>query len=402
MKPEWVLLRYGELVLKGRNRHRFERKVLLQVKRALTGFPNIRFAPEFGRILLALKGHAYEAVLPQLRRVFGIVSISPVYTAPLKLEEIEAASLQVMQALPALPGTFKMNVRRVNKSFPHDSQEMNRRVSAHILRALPQLKVNLHQPDIEMRIELREDQALIYCRIDEAAGGFPFGSNGKAMLMLSGGIDSPVAGYLAMRQGLKLEAVHFHSFPYTSERSQQKVKDLVKKLSAYAGPVRLHMVPLTEIQTKIHQHYKENLYITLLRRAMMRIAQALAEQQGAGAIVTGESLGQVASQTLSSMNAISRVVELPIIRPLVCMDKQSIIDLAKQIDTYDISILPYEDCCTIFLPPSPSTNPNLKVLLGIERNMPWLDEAITDAVQRTETIRLDASAAERDELSSFF
>lgn len=218
--------------------------------------------------------------LPQLRRVFGIVSISPVYTAPLKLEEIEAVSLQVMQALPALPGTFKMNVRRVNKSFPHDSQEMNRRVSAHILRALPQLKVNLHQPDIEMRIELREDQALIYCRIDEAAGGFPFGSNGKAMLMLSGGIDSPVAGYLAMRQGLKLEAVHFHSFPYTSERSQQKVKDLVKKLSAYAGPVRLHMVPLTEIQTKIHQHYKENLYITLLRRAMMRIAQALAERTG--------------------------------------------------------------------------------------------------------------------------
>lgn len=402
MQPEWVLLRYGELVLKGRNRHRFERRVLNQVKRVLREFPSIRYSPEFGRIMLKLGDAAYEAVLPALRKVFGIASICPVYTAPLEVEPIKETALAIMKGMEPAPQTFKMNVRRANKQFPHDSQEMNRLVAGHVLRNTPGLKVDLHQPEAELRIELREEQALLYSRVDEGAGGYPLGSNGKAMLMLSGGIDSPVAGYLAMRQGLKLEAVHFHSYPYTSERSQEKVKDLVRKLSGFAGPIRLHMVPFTEVQTKIHQHYKENLLITLLRRAMMRITEMLAEAGEAGAIVTGESLGQVASQTLPSMNAIGGVVRIPVIRPLVCMEKQAIIRIAEEIDTYELSIEPYEDCCTIFLPPSPSTNPNLRVIESIERNMPWLEEALRDAVERTETIRIDQTEKKSDEIASFF
>ncbi|MED4608185.1 tRNA sulfurtransferase, partial [Paenibacillus validus] len=242
----------------------------------------------------------------------------------------------------------------------------------------------------------------LYCRVDQGAGGFPLGSNGRAALMLSGGIDSPVAGYLAMRQGLKVEAVHFHSYPYTSEQSQQKVRDLVRRLAPYGGSVKLHMVPFTEVQTRIHQAYSQNLLITLLRRAMFRITEKLAEAGGAGAIVTGESLGQVASQTLASMDAIGRAVQMPVLRPLICMEKKEIIKIAEMIDTFHISILPHEDCCTLFLPPSPSTNPNLNVIHSIERNMPWLEEVIEDAVLRTETTWIEAGDERFDRFDAFF
>ncbi|CAG7605872.1 putative tRNA sulfurtransferase [Paenibacillus solanacearum] len=386
MRPDRIVLRLGELTLKGRNRHRFEKQVMEQVKRVLRPFPSIAYRKEFGRIVLLTGGQDVEALMDPLRKVFGITSLSPVFASALEQEAIERTALQVMQALPAPPRTFKVNVRRANKRFPLDSQEMNRRIGGHVLRAFADLKVDVREPEVELKIELREEEALIYCSRVEGAGGFPVGSNGKAMLMLSGGIDSPVAGYLAMRQGLRLEAVHFHSYPFTSERSQQKVKDLTEKLSAYSGPIKLHMVPFTEVQTKIHQAYHKNLLITLLRRAMMRIAAKLAASSEAGAIVTGESLGQVASQTLGSMNAIGQVVQLPLIRPLVCMDKQSIIDIAESIDTYALSILPYEDCCTLFLPPSPSTNPNVNVIESIEQSMPWLEAELDEAVRRTETV----------------
>ncbi|CAG7620310.1 tRNA uracil 4-sulfurtransferase ThiI [Paenibacillus allorhizosphaerae] len=386
MIPDRIVLRLGELTLKGRNRHRFEKQVMEQVKRVLRPFPSIAYRKEFGRIVLLTGGADVEALKAPLRKVFGITSFSPVYTSALEPETIERMALQVMQTLPDVPNTFKVNVRRANKNFPIDSQEMNRRVGGHVLRAFPDLKVDVRQPEVELKVELREEEALIYCTREEGAGGFPVGSNGKAMLMLSGGIDSPVAGYLAMRQGLRLEAVHFHSYPFTSERSQQKVKDLADKLSAYTGSIKLHMVPFTDVQTKIHQVYNKNLLITLLRRAMMRIAGKLAVTAEAGAIVTGESLGQVASQTLGSMNAIGQVVQMPLIRPLVCMDKQSIIRIAESIDTYTLSILPYEDCCTLFLPPSPSTNPNVNVVESIERSMPWLESELDEAVRRTETV----------------
>ncbi|MUG72564.1 tRNA uracil 4-sulfurtransferase ThiI [Paenibacillus validus] len=401
-QAQLAVLRYGELVLKGKNRHRFEKTVFEQVKRGLRPFPAIRFEREFGRIMLHLNGVPYEDVLPPLKRVFGLASISPVVSTELELERIQEAAASMMEALTPQPDTFKVTVRRVNKSFPHDSQAMNRLVGGAVLRALPELKVDVHRPDTELKVELREEAAWLYCRVDQGAGGFPLGSNGRAALMLSGGIDSPVAGYLAMRQGLKVEAVHFHSYPYTSEQSQQKVRDLVRRLAPYGGSVKLHMVPFTEVQTRIHQAYSQNLLITLLRRAMFRITEKLAEAGGAGAIVTGESLGQVASQTLASMDAIGRAVQMPVLRPLICMEKKEIIKIAEMIDTFHISILPHEDCCTLFLPPSPSTNPNLNVIHSIERNMPWLEEVIEDAVLRTETTWIEAGDERFDRFDAFF
>ncbi|GMX66847.1 tRNA 4-thiouridine(8) synthase ThiI [Paenibacillus elgii] len=404
MTPQQVVLRLGELTLKGRNRHRFEQAVLQQLKRVLRPWGAIKYEKEFGRITLHLNGTPYETVREPLKTVFGVVSFSPVLTTELELERVQETALLAMRAMESQPRTFKVSVRRVNKSFPHDSQEMNRLVGGFVLRAMPDLKVDVHRPEAELKVELRERQALVYSQVDRGAGGFPLGTNGKAVLMLSGGIDSPVAGYLAMRQGLAVEAVHFHSYPYTSERSQEKVKELVRKLAVYAGPIKLHMVPFTSVQTKIHEAYRENLLITILRRAMMRIAEKLAEANGAGAIVTGESLGQVASQTLASMNAIGRAVHLPLIRPLVCMEKLEIIRLAEAIDSYEVSILPYEDCCTLFLPPSPSTNPNLKVVESIEAGMPWLQEEMDEAVRNTETLWIDTDrrAEQEDRFSSFF
>ncbi|MCP3771984.1 tRNA 4-thiouridine(8) synthase ThiI [Paenibacillus sp. MZ04-78.2] len=404
MTPQQVVLRLGELTLKGRNRHRFEQAVLQQLKRVLRSWGAIKYEKEFGRITLHLNGTPYETVREPLKTVFGVASFSPVLTTELELERVQETALLAMRAMDPQPRTFKVSVRRVNKSFPHDSQEMNRLVGGYVLRAMPDLKVDVHRPEAELKVELRERQVLVYSQVDPGAGGFPLGTNGKAVLMLSGGIDSPVAGYLAMRQGLAVEAVHFHSYPYTSERSQEKVKELVRKLAVYAGPIKLHMVPFTGVQTKIHEAYRENLLITLLRRAMMRIAEKLAEANGAGAIVTGESLGQVASQTLASMNAIGRAVRLPLIRPLVCMEKLEIIRLAEAIDSYEVSILPYEDCCTLFLPPSPSTNPNLKVVESIEEGMPWLQEEMDEAVRNTETLWIDTDrrTEQEDRFSSFF
>jgi thiamine biosynthesis protein ThiI len=387
-EPDVVVLRFGELTLKGKNRHRFEKTIFEQVLKAVRAFPQLTFVREYGRVYINLHGAPYTPVADRLTKVFGLSSFSPVYTTPLELEAIRSAAVGALLADGGKPATFKVSVRRVNKSFPHDSQQMNHLVGGFVLQAVPGLKVDVKAPEVELKIELREERALVFSHIVEGAGGFPYGSNGKAMLMLSGGIDSPVAGFLAMRQGLQLEAVHFHSFPYTSERSQQKVKDLLAKLTPYAGDIKLHMVPFTSVQTKIHQAYRDNLLITLLRRAMFRITEKLADALGASAIVTGESLGQVASQTLGSMNVIGRAVELPVLQPLICMEKQQIIRIAESIDTFRISILPHEDCCTLFLPPSPSTNPNLRVVEKVEHSMDWLNGELDEAVRQTDTISI--------------
>ncbi|TDF96713.1 tRNA uracil 4-sulfurtransferase ThiI [Paenibacillus piri] len=407
MIPDLIVLRLGELTLKGKNRHRFEKAINEQVRRVLRPFPKLNFIREFGRVYIELNGESFPHIAEKLKKVLGLGSFSPVLTAPLELEAVRLAAQEAMQAAVTDYRTketeikFKVTVRRVNKSFPYDSQQMNKLVGGSILRAVPGLKVDVNNPDIELKIELRDERALIFSQVVEGTGGFPLGTNGKAMLMLSGGIDSPVAGFLALRQGLKLEAVHFHSYPYTSERSQQKVKELVGKLSAYAGDIKLHMVPFTSVQTKVHQAYKQNLLITILRRAMFRITEKLADGSGASAIVTGESLGQVASQTLASMNAIGRAVGIPVIQPLICMEKQQIIRIAEMIDTFDISIQPHEDCCTLFLPPSPSTNPNLRVVESIESKMEWLEAELDEAVKQTETIWIQ-EGGQRHSHASFF
>ncbi|MDP4096962.1 tRNA 4-thiouridine(8) synthase ThiI [Paenibacillus sp. P96] len=392
MNYDMLLVRFGEFTLKGRNRGRFERAALSRVKELLRDYPQAKLNHEFGRLYVVLNGEPYEQMIDTLQKVFGIASISPVKVAPLDIDEIAAtATALIGEIAPAAGTTFKVHARRVWKEFPHSSQEMNHLIGSPVLRAFPALKVDVRHPQLELRVEVRQQGAYVFSEVIPATGGFPLGTNGKAMLLLSGGIDSPVAAWSSMRRGLEVECVHFYSYPYTSELAKEKVIDLAKVLAGYAGRIKLHLVPFTDIQTSFTRTGQDNLIITLMRRSMLRIATKLAEREGALALVTGDSLGQVASQTLSSMNVIGRATELPMLRPLVMMDKNDIIDIAQKIGTYELSILPYEDCCTLFVPKSPSTNPNLLVVERIEASLRELPAMIDQAVEATETLVLEAN-----------
>jgi len=389
MKYDLVLVRFGEIVIKGRNRNRFEAMLLTQIKAALKDLPALEFERSYARVYIKLNGESYERAADRLKDIFGILSFSPVVSSALELETIRDHSLRLIRELETPPATFKVSVHRGWKQYPHNSIEMNHLVGSHVLRNTPGLKVDVRDPDVELKVDIQPESAYIYCEVAKGAGGFPLGMNGKAMLLLSGGIDSPVAGWMSMRKGLKIEAVHFHSYPFTSEQAKEKVVTLAKRLAYYGGKIKLHLVPFTDIQTKLVQSGHDNLIITLMRRSMLRIAEKLAERNGALAIVTGDSLGQVASQTLGSMNVIGRATSLPLLRPLVMADKQDIIDHAVRIGTYETSILPFEDCCTLFVPKSPAINPNLKIVeraeavLGAE-----LEHLIDAAVEGTEVVVL--------------
>ena len=400
MNTEVILLRLGELTLKGKNRSRFENQILQQIRRVLAPFPRTVIVRESGRIAVELNGEPYEPVVKALEKVFGLTSFSPALKVPSDLKSIQEAALAVLRGREKPPSTFKISVRRVDKKFPHPTLEMNHLVGAYVLKRVGGLKVDVHRPELEISIEIREKGTYVFADTIPGPGGFPLGSNGKAMLMLSGGIDSPVAGWLAMKRGLKIEAVHFHSYPFTSERAKQKVIELAEVLADYAGKMTLHLVPFTDIQTRLKQSCRESLLITLMRRAMLRITEAIALKRDALAIVTGESLGQVASQTLASMNVINRAATLPVLRPLITMDKSEIIRYAEKIDTFRISIQPYEDCCTLFVPKSPATNPFLPAVERMEARMDWLEPSIREAVERTETIVLP-DARPKDEQMFF-
>lgn len=386
MKPEVVIIRLGELTLKGRNRHRFERRVLEQLQPLKTAYPNVRFGLEYGRIHIDLNEAPYEEAAAILDRIFGLASYSPAIKLPLDIKAIQEAALQIMKELePAVEGTFKVIPKRANKKFPHDSKEIPHLVGGHVLRNTERWKVDVHKPDTSLWVDIRDKEAYLYTEVFQGTGGFPLGTNGKGLLMLSGGIDSPVAGWLSMRMGLELEAIHFHSYPYTSERAKRKVADLARVLSRYSGSMKLHMVPFTDIQLKLKQEGRENLLVICMKRAMFRIAEKLAARRKAGAIITGESLGQVASQTLSSLDVINRAASIPVLRPLITMDKGEIVKVAEQIGTFETSIQPYEDCCTIFLPKSPSTNPSIRTVEAVEKHIEGLEELIEEAVRNIET-----------------
>jgi thiamine biosynthesis protein ThiI len=385
MQPDVIIVRLGELSLKGRNRYRFEQNVHLQIRTVLTSFERITIKTEFARIYIVLNGEPNEAVIEALKPIFGIHSLSPAIHAGMDLESIQAQALAWMQSLTNVPQTYKVTVKRANKDFPYDSLQTSYWVGGYILQALDGLTVDVRKPQVELKVDIRQDVVYIFTEVIEGAGGFPIGSNGKAILMLSGGIDSPVAGWMAMRQGLEIEAIHFHSFPYTSERAKQKVIDLAEQLAFYSGNLKLHLISFAAIQTRLQAEGQPNLLITLMRRSMLRISEQLAVQQNALGIVTGESLGQVASQTLSSLHTIGHNVKLPLLRPLIMSDKSSIIRRAEQIGTFPISVLPFEDCCTLFIPKSPSTNPNLKVVERLEKKMLWLVEAEHAALEQVET-----------------
>ncbi|WP_261805714.1 tRNA uracil 4-sulfurtransferase ThiI [Lapidilactobacillus luobeiensis] len=354
-----ITVRYGELSTKGKNRREFIGRLNGNVTKTLREFPDLKIYPKRDRMHIALNGTDSDAVMAKLGQVFGIQNFSPSITIPKDVELLKQTALAMMREhLPAAK-TFKINTRRSDHNFEYDTNQLNLLLGDYIYDQLPELKAQMKYPDVTLRVEVRRDGIYLSSQTIKGAGGLPVGTAGKAMLMLSGGIDSPVAGYLAMKRGVAIEMVHFFSPPYTSERALAKAKALTAKLAPYVGTISFIEVPFTEIQEEVKRSVPEGYLMTVQRRFMLRLAAALAEQRSALAIFNGESVGQVASQTLESMVAINDVTTLPVIRPVATMDKNEIIKIAEEIDTFDLSILPFEDCCTIFAPPRPKTKPRL-------------------------------------------
>lgn len=379
-----ILIRYGEIALKGKNRNMFEAALRRNLIRAVQG-TGAEITRIHGRFLAEGPAGKQLEIVSRLNKVFGVVSVSPVATAGLDMEQIQAAALQLVKDLPAPMCSFKVEARRSNKLFPLTSPEINRQVGAFLLSSCPHLTVDVHRPDFQLYIEISHREAFLYTGSLSGPGGLPVGVTGKALLLLSGGIDSPVAGWMAMKRGLSIEGLHFHSFPFTGRRSQEKVKDLCRMLSAYGGNMALHMVNVAGIQQQLKKNCPEPMGIILLRRMMIRIAEAVAGNRRLQAIVTGESLGQVASQTLESLQVIGAATDMLILRPLLAMDKHEIVSLAEQIDTYNISIQPFEDCCTLFLPRRPLTRPRLEAIEKAEAPLD-IPRLIQDAVSGLDTI----------------
>ncbi|TYR82145.1 tRNA 4-thiouridine(8) synthase ThiI [Priestia megaterium] len=388
-----ILIRYGEISTKGQNRKKFVAQLRKNIAHSLKGFNNIHIKYTRDRMYIHLNGENHEPIIERLQQIFGIQSFSLALKVENELEQIQEAALKAMKEFDRENHTFKVTTRRAYKQFPLDTNELNYAVGSHVLRNTEHLKVDVRNPDVNVRVEVRSEATYITCFDYPGAGGLPVGTSGKAMLMLSGGIDSPVAGYLAMKRGLEIEAVHFYSPPFTSERSKQKVIDLAQKLTAYHARVKLHIVPFTAVQQAIQKQIPENYTMTSTRRMMLKITDAIRKQNDSLAIVTGDSLGQVASQTIESMYAINEVTNTPILRPLVTMDKTDIIKIAQQIDTHDISNRPYEDCCTIFTPSSPKTKPKREKVNRYEQFYDF-DSLIQEAVEKTETLELTAIATQ--------
>ncbi|NEU29908.1 tRNA 4-thiouridine(8) synthase ThiI [bacterium LRH843] len=400
MKYNHILIRFGELSLKGKNRSFFEKQLLRNIKMSLKVFSNLQFNRTFGRIIIELNGEEHEPVIEKLKTIFGIHSFSLALIVENELGAMQQGALQVMKGHDDAR-TFKITTKRANKFFPMQSQALSAEIGGYVLSHTEQLTVDVHQPDVDIRVEVRDENTYVMSGSFKGAGGLPVGTSGKVLLMLSGGIDSPVAGYLTMKRGAKIEAIHFHSPPYTNERAKQKVMDLAKSLTKFGSGIVVHLVPFTDIQKYLHSKVPSNLQMTIMRRMMVRISEKIAEERGILALATGESLGQVASQTLHSMNTINEVTNLPIIRPLVTMDKQEVIDIAHAIDTYDISILPYEDCCTIFLPPDSKTRPRRDQANAVEQHLE-IEKYIDDAVARTEKISISSQVPLNKEVDDLF
>lgn len=382
MNYDVILIRYGELALKGRNRDQFEEALARSVKSVLRSFFKVKVRRNYGRMYVELHGEDAYEVMDRLKRVFGISSFSPTIQVDADIESIKERALELIRQLDPEPRTFRVVTRRADKRYPIPSMEVNRIVGTHILRALPKFKVDVHEPETIVNIEIRTEGTYISCETIAGPGGLPVGVSGKVLLLLSGGIDSPVAGWMMLKRGVTLEAIHFHSYPFTSERALQKVRDLAHKLTKWGGTVKLHVVPFTEIQTQIREKCPEDYLITIMRRFMMRVSERVAANTGAKALASGESLGQVASQTLESMDTINKVISIPMLRPLVAMDKIEITDISRKIDTYELSILPYEDCCTVFTPKNPVTRPKAYLAARFEEALD-VEALVNAAVEGT-------------------
>ncbi|MGM0215105.1 tRNA uracil 4-sulfurtransferase ThiI [Enterococcus sp. AZ109] len=364
-----IMVRYGELSTKGKNRRSFIMQLAQNVRGALIDFPALKIHADRDRMHLILNGEDSTKVIPKLTKVFGIQNFSPSIRIEKNPIALKATTEEIMEAIYTGKESFKITAKRSDHSFEMDSNEIQQFLGNAVVDRFPDIQAQMKRPDINLRVEIRRDSAYLSYETIKGAGGLPVGTSGKGMLMLSGGIDSPVAGYLSMKRGVEIEAVHFASPPYTSEQSLQKAKDLTEKLTPYVGSIQFIEVPFTEIQEEIKQHTPQGYWMTLTRRMMLRITDAIREMRHGLVIINGESLGQVASQTLHSMVAINEVTTTPIIRPVVTMDKTEIIELAEKIDTFELAIQPFEDCCTIFAPPQPKTRPKMDKVLELEKRL---------------------------------
>ena len=369
MQYSEIMIRYGELSTKGKNRMRFINKLRNNISDVLSIYPQVKVTADRDRAHAYLNGADYTAVAESLKQVFGIQNFSPVDKIEKSVVRLKAAVQEIMKDIYKEGMTFKISSKRSDHNFELDSRELNQTLGGAVFEAIPNVQAQMKNPDINLQVEIREEAAYLSYETIRGAGGLPVGTSGKGMLMLSGGIDSPVAGYLALKRGVDIEAVHFASPPYTSPGALKKAQDLTRKLTKFGGNIQFIEVPFTEIQEEIKAKAPEAYLMTLTRRFMMRITDRIREVRNGLVIINGESLGQVASQTLESMQTINAVTSTPVIRPVVTMDKLEIIDIAQAIDTFDISIQPFEDCCTIFAPDRPKTNPKIKNAEQYEKRM---------------------------------
>ena len=400
MKYSEIMVRYGELSTKGKNRRSFIMQLAQNVRQALSDFPEIKIHAERDRMHLLLNGVDGDIVIPKLAKIFGIQNFSPSVRVEKEVQSLKQAVQEIMQEIYTGKETFKIIAKRSDHSFELDSNELNQALGNAVIDVFPDIQVQMRKPDIALRVEIRRDVAYLSYETIKGAGGLPVGTSGKGMLMLSGGIDSPVAGYYAMKRGVEIEAVNFASPPYTSEQALQKAKDLTVKLTPYVGKIEFIEVPFTEVQEEIKRVVPQGYWMTITRRMMLRLTDEIRRIRHGLVILNGESLGQVASQTLQSMVAINEVTNTPIIRPVATMDKLEIIEVAEQIDTFDLSIQPFEDCCTIFAPPQPKTRPRLEKVHQYEERLD-IDGMIERALAglKIETIHTETAKEQVEEFS---
>ena len=392
MKFHSFLIKYGEIGIKGKNRYIFEDALVRQIRFALKDVDGEFYVHKsYGRVYVDCDGeYDYEETVESLARVFGIVGICPVVRLEDKgFEELKKEVVAYMDEMyPDKNKTFKVEARRSKKSYPLQSMQINCQLGEVILDAFPEMKVDVHHPDIMLNVEVREE-IYLYSEIIPGPGGMPVGTNGSAMLLLSGGIDSPVAGYMIAKRGVSLEATYFHAPPYTSERAKEKVVDLARLVSKYSGPIKLNVVNFTDIQLYIYEKCPHEELTIIMRRYMMKIAEHFAKQDGCLGMITGESIGQVASQTMQSLNVTNAVCTLPVYRPLIGFDKRDIVEISEKINTYETSILPFEDCCTIFVAKHPVTKPILEKIEKSELNLvEGIDELVQKAIDTVEVIKV--------------
>jgi len=380
----------GEVVLKGLNRKYFEDKLIKNIRRALEGLVDISIYKEQGKIYIeGLEGYE-EIATNRLKKVFGLVYISPCIRTTTDMEDMRQAALLAVKEFTDQVDkafTFKVDVTRSDKRYPLKSPDISRDIGGYILKNSGNLRVDVHAPQILVRVDVKE-KGYVYTKRDKAFGGLPVGTNGRGLLLLSGGIDSPVAGFLMAKRGVDIDCIHFHSYPFTSERAEEKIYDLARIMARYTGPLKIFSVNLLNIQKEIGRSCPEDEMTIISRRFMMRIAEKLAAPRGYDALITGENLGQVASQTIQSVDVINRSVEIPILRPLIGMDKVDIIKWSKDIETYETSIQPFEDCCSVFLPKHPVTKPKLIDILNSESNLD-IDGLIEDALSNLKIVNIE-------------